>query len=141
MLNANSILKTLTDNDYKNIHPFLEQMQVFFGEVLYESAEESRYIYFPISSEISLFMTLEDGSSSEIAVMDNKGGVGLPIQLKDKRMQHMAIVTKNGITYRLEKELLTPKLQSSMLNAFTIKISQFKASQFKAQGKINNFAA
>ena len=132
----NSLLQTLTVNEYNNVCPFLEQVDTFLGEVLYEADEESRYIYFPTSSVISLFIILENGGSSEIAVMDNRSGVGLPSLIKNKPTQHMAIVTKSGIAYRLEKHLLSQKLKSLMLAAFRTKIYQFNT-----QVKVNSFAA
>ncbi len=132
----NSLLQTLTVNEYNNIYPFLEQVDTFLGEVLYEADEASRYIYFPTSSVISLFIILENGGTSEIAVMDNRSSVGLPSLIKDKPTQHMAIVTKSGIAYRLEKRLLSQKLKSLMLAAFRTKIYQFNTL-----AKINSFAA
>lgn len=132
----NTILQALTVNEYKNISASLEEVQIFFGEILYESDEESPYVYFPTSSVISLYVMLENGCSSEIAVVGSKGGVGIASLINGKTMQHMAMVTKSGISYRLERHLMSQKLKSLLFGAFKTRIYRLKP-----RAEVHSFAA
>lgn len=134
----NTILETLTLNKSENILASVEEVQVFFGEILYESDEESPYVYFPTSSVISLYAMLNNGESSEIAVVGRDGGVGIGIAsiINGKTVQHMAMITKSGISYRLKKQLITEKLNSLLSNAFNT-----RTYHLKPRAKIEDFAA
>ena len=133
----NATLQALTINEYKTLYPSLERVQIFFGEILYELDEESSYLYFPTSSVVSLFILLENGSSSEVAVVGNEGVLGFTHITDGKATPYTAIVTKSGFAYRLEKHLLTQKLESVICSTRN-RLYRFKQ---RAEAHKHSFAA
>ena len=75
------------------------------GEVLYETGEELRYVYFPTTSIVSKYCVLENGASTEIAVIGNEGIIGISILMGGGTMPNRAIVRNEGYAYRLRSHL------------------------------------
>jgi hypothetical protein len=59
----NHLLGALPADDFKRIASDLELMAMKLGDVLYESGDQLRYVYFPITCIISLLYVMEDGAS------------------------------------------------------------------------------
>ena len=68
----NHILDALPQPERDRLFPHLKLVALPLGEVLYESGDTLRHIYFPTDSIISLLYVLEDGGSAEIAVVGNE---------------------------------------------------------------------
>ena len=51
------------------------------GWTMSESGDHLKYLHFPVSGIVSLIYALEDGSSSEIALVGNEGLVGISIYM------------------------------------------------------------
>jgi hypothetical protein len=47
------------------------------GQVLYESGDKMRFVYFPTTAIVSLLYVMADGASAEIAVVGNEGLAGV----------------------------------------------------------------
>src|SRR4051812_44065822 len=73
----NRLLAALPDAEYDGILPFLEEVPLELGKVLYESGGEQSHVYFPTASIVSLLYVMQNGSSAEIAVVGNEGIVGV----------------------------------------------------------------
>jgi hypothetical protein len=69
----NHILQSLPVGERERLFPHLELVAMPLGQVLYESGDTLRHVYFPTDSIISLLYVLEDGTSAEIAVVGNEG--------------------------------------------------------------------
>jgi CRP-like cAMP-binding protein len=65
----NHLLAALPAAEYARLLPHLELVPMPLGHALYESGIQLRHVYFPINSIVSLLYVMEDGSSSEIAVV------------------------------------------------------------------------
>ena len=76
------------------------------GDVLYESGDELRYVYFPTTCIISLLYVMEDGASAEIAVVGNEGILGISLFMGGNTTPSRAIVQSAGHAYRLKADLL-----------------------------------
>ena len=75
----NHLLDALPANDYERLASHLELIPMGLGDVLYESGDKLRYVYFPTTSIVSLLYVLEDGASAEIAVVGNEGILGISL--------------------------------------------------------------
>ncbi|HEY0269054.1 MAG TPA: Crp/Fnr family transcriptional regulator [Methyloradius sp.] len=102
----NHLLMALPDTDYMRLLPHLELVTMKLGDVLYESGELLRHVYFPITSIVSLLYVMEDGASAEIAVVGNEGILGISLFMGGETTPSRAIVQSAGHGYRMKAELL-----------------------------------
>ncbi|HEY7985447.1 MAG TPA: Crp/Fnr family transcriptional regulator [Methylophilaceae bacterium] len=102
----NRLLAALPAAEYERLAPHLELIELPLGEVLREGGATQHYVYFPATAIVSLFYVLEDGSSTEIAVIGNIGIVGLWLFLGGETTPSRAVVRAAGYGYRMKGELL-----------------------------------
>jgi len=75
----NRILAALPAKDYDRILPDLQLVEMPLNWKVSESGDHVNYLHFPTSGIVSLMYTLEDGSTSETALVGNEGLVGISI--------------------------------------------------------------
>ena len=97
----NHLIEALPTAVYESLFPLMELVPMPLGEVLYESGDKLRYIYFPTTSIISMLYILENGASAEIAVVGNEGIIGIALFMGGGTMPNRAIVLSSGHAYRL----------------------------------------
>ena len=56
--------------------PQLEAVNMPPGKVLYDSGDTLSHVYFPTTALVSLLYVMENGVSTEIAIVGNEGLVG-----------------------------------------------------------------
>jgi CRP-like cAMP-binding protein len=105
-VSVNKLLTALPKAEYQRLAPHLEQVALSPKQVLYESGESMRAVYFPTSGMISLVSILEDGTTSEIGLVGREGIIGFPIFLGGNFTASHAVVQIAGGALRLEAELL-----------------------------------
>jgi CRP-like cAMP-binding protein len=110
-LQKNQLLAALPAADYQRLLPQLEQVPLKLGWALYEAGGEQAYVYFPISSIVSLLYVMEDGSSAEIAVTGNEGVVGISLFMGGETTPSRAVVQSAGEGYRLRGSLLKAEFE------------------------------
>ena len=104
--NQNHLLAAMLDAEYARLAPHLESIPMLLGDVLYESGDKLRHVYFPTTSIISLHYVLEDGASSEIAGVGNEGMVGISLFMGGNSTPSRAVVQTGGHGYRLKSHIL-----------------------------------
>ncbi len=102
----NHLLSALPAEVYGRLSPYLEQVPMPLGKVLYESGDELRHAYFPTTCIVSLLYVMENGSSAEIAVVGHEGVVGIALFMGGSTMPNRAVVQSEGYAYRLLGKLL-----------------------------------
>ncbi len=102
----NRILAALPAKDYERILPDLELVPMPLGWTMSESGDHVNFLHFPISGIISLIYDLEDGSSSEIALVGNEGMVGISIFMGGESMPSSTVVQSAGNAYRLNRKIM-----------------------------------
>jgi CRP-like cAMP-binding protein len=102
----NQILGALPAEDYQRLLPELELVELPLGWVMSESGDHVDFLYFPISGIVSLIYTLEDGSSSEIALVGNEGLVGISIFMGGESMPSSTEVQSAGAAYKLSRKIM-----------------------------------
>jgi CRP-like cAMP-binding protein len=102
----NHLLAALPGNDYERLAPHLELIPMRLGDVLYESGDKLRYVYFPTTTIISLLYVMEDGASAEIAVVGNEGLLGISLFMGGETTPSRAVVQSAGHAVRLKAEML-----------------------------------
>lgn len=102
----NNILAALKKPDYERILPDLELVEMPLGWTISEAGDHVKFIHFPISGIVSLIYDLEDGTSSEIAIVGNEGMVGISIYMGGESMPSSTEVQCPGQAYRLSRSIL-----------------------------------
>ncbi len=102
----NHLLNCLPEEEYQRLLPHLELVNIPLAEVIYESGDELRYVYFPTTCIVSLLYVMENGASAEIAVIGNDGIVGVALFMGGGSMPNRAVVQSAGYAYRMRGHLL-----------------------------------
>jgi CRP-like cAMP-binding protein len=76
------------------------------GWTMSESGDHVNYLHFPTSGIVSLIYALEDGSSSEIALVGNEGLVGISIYMGGESLPTSTEVQCAGEAYRLSRKVM-----------------------------------
>lgn len=98
----NLLLAALPADVQERLLPGLELVHLAEGQVLYESGDFLRYIYFPTDSILSLACATADGEPMEISTVGREGMVGVSASLSGEPSSDRAIVRSPGSAYRLE---------------------------------------
>ncbi|WP_145009779.1 Crp/Fnr family transcriptional regulator [Pseudomonas oryzihabitans] len=103
----NSLLAALPGDVQQRLSSHLELVHLPLGQVLYESGESVRNVYFPTDAIVSLLNVMENGASAEIAVVGNEGLVGISLFMGGESTPSRAVVQSDGYAYRLQGQRLT----------------------------------
>jgi CRP-like cAMP-binding protein len=102
----NHLLASLPDEEWHRWSPMLEFVQMPLGQVLYESGVTLGFVYFPITSIVSLLYVMENGASAEIAVVGNEGIVGVSLFMGGESTPSRAVVQSAGVGCRLDAQIM-----------------------------------
>jgi CRP-like cAMP-binding protein len=105
-LKRNSLLAALPDVEWKRWMPQLERVDMPLGQVLYEAGDTLKYMYFPITSIVSLLYVMENGASAEIAVVGREGLVGVSLFMGGDSTSSRAVVQSAGNGCRLKAHVM-----------------------------------
>jgi len=109
----NHLLAALPEADYNLLLPRLELVDLPLGKILYESGHVFTNVYFPTTAIVSLLYVLENGASTEIAVVGNEGVVGIALFMGGESMPNRALVQSSGYAYRLNGQALNQQFNRS----------------------------
>ncbi len=102
----NRILASLPKADFESLLPDLEYVPLPLGWVMSESGDHVNFLHFPTSGIVSLIYELENGASSEIALVGNEGMVGVSIFMGGESMPSSTKVQSEGGAYRLTRKAM-----------------------------------
>lgn len=102
----NLILSALPEQDYKRLLPDLEFIAMPLGLRVGEAGEHINFLHFPTSGIVSLIYDLENGESSEVALVGNEGMVGISIFMGGDSMPSSTEVQSAGYAYRLSRKVM-----------------------------------
>ena len=97
----NRLLASLPEQVYKQLRPSLEQVSQSSKQTLQEPDVVMSYVYFPLTTVVSILVPMDDGSQIEVATVGNEGMVGLPVFLGSDTMQTISIVQISGEALRI----------------------------------------
>ena len=102
----NHLLAALPDDIWQRWLPQLELVDMPLGQVLYEAGVTLTHVYFPTTAIVSLLYVMENGASSEIAVVGNEGVVGISIFMGGESTPSRAVVQSAGKGFRLKAKAM-----------------------------------
>jgi len=79
----------------------LEPVELAFGQILYESQDRIRHVYFPNDCFVSMLTTV-GGRSSEVGLIGSEGMIGLPVALGIAVSPFRAVVQGGGTAMRMK---------------------------------------
>lgn len=97
----NHLLAALPQEVKSRLFSHLELVPMSLGQVMYESGDAMRHVYFPTDSIVSLLYVMESGASAEISVVGNEGLIGISLFMGGESTPSRAIVQSAGHAYRL----------------------------------------
>ena len=110
---SNHLLLSLPPSVIQLWETELEPVDLKLGQVLYESSRKIQYAYFPINCIVSLLYVLDNGSSTEIAVVGNEGVVGIPLFMGGDTTPSRAVVQSAGTCLRVSSGFLKTEFSNS----------------------------
>ncbi len=109
----NRILGSLPKADYERLLPDLEFVRMPVGWIISETGDHVNFLYFPVSGIVTLMYDLEDGTSSEVALVGNEGMVGISIFMSGESMAGSARVQSEGFAYRLSRKIVKREFEEN----------------------------
>jgi CRP-like cAMP-binding protein len=102
----NWLLAALADAEWERWIANLEPVDLPLGQVLYEPGGKLSHVYFPTTAIVSLLYVMENGASSQIAVVGNEGVVGISLFMGGESTSSRGVVQAAGHGFRLRASLL-----------------------------------
>jgi CRP-like cAMP-binding protein len=96
----NTLLASLSSDDFAQLSMELEHVRLHVREVLYEPGEEIKYVYFPTSGCVSMVHVTHTGTV-EVGTVGFEGMVGMPLLLHGTSATTRALVQIEGDAYRI----------------------------------------
>jgi CRP-like cAMP-binding protein len=107
----NQLLAALPAADRQRLLAHLEPAPLPLGLVIFESGSKLRHLYFPASGIVSLLYAMENGASTEIAVIGNEGVVGIALFMGGESTPSRAVVQSAGYAYRLKAAVVKAEFE------------------------------
>lgn len=100
----NFLLSALPEGEFQSILPALELVDLEVGDVLWESEEKRRYVYFPTTALICRLYESGEGISVEIGIAGRRGMLGVATFMSETLMPHRTVVQVAGQAYRMKAD-------------------------------------
>lgn len=134
----NRLLAALSEDARKRIFPKLKLIEMSLGDVIYESDQSIKYVYFPVDCIISLLYVLVDGSSAEISLVGKEGMVGVAVIMGGESTPNRCIVQSHGSAYRMPAADLKHEFnQHSEIRIITLRFTQALITQMSQTAVCN----
>ncbi len=136
--NQNQLLAALPREDLERLLPSLELVSLPLGWALYESGGEQDYAYFPTTGIVSLLHVMQDGFSSEMAVVGFDGVVGMSLFMGGETTPSRAVVQSTGEGYRVRAKVLKAEFdRAGALHFLMLRATQALFVQMAQTGACN----
>jgi CRP-like cAMP-binding protein len=139
---GNLILRGLRRQECAQILPFLEFVRLRLHQLLHETGETIKSVYFLNDGLGSVLTTQPDGKTVEVGLIGREGFVGLPVIFGFKSSGLRVIVQSDGSAYRLDaRNLLNILPQCPELKAHLLRFSMIlsmQSTQLAACNRLHN---
>ena len=132
----NAILGGLPASDYRRLMPFLEQVDLEFGQVLHRQDAKITHVYFPHDCLVSLLTVVDNHSALEVGIVGGEGIAGVAAALGAHSTPFLAVVQGSGSAMRMT----APAFRRQMAASATLR-SQVHLYAHTLMGQIARTAA
>ncbi|WP_082491556.1 Crp/Fnr family transcriptional regulator [Duganella sp. Leaf126] len=101
----NELLAALPRDVLESLFEHLELVTMPFGKDLFTFGGAMDYVYFPTTAIVSLLYVMEDGATTEIAVVGHEGVIGVSL-FEGERAMCSAVTQSAGYGYRMKTQHL-----------------------------------
>lgn len=108
----NRLLAALPRKEYQHLLPELEQVTLTFGDILFDSGDTIRHVYFPNDSIISLLSSVEDRAMLEVGIVGNEGMAGLAVFMGVNKSRNRGLVQGAGTAMRMKAATLRKEVNN-----------------------------
>jgi CRP-like cAMP-binding protein len=131
----NSILQSVSEDEFAILRPHLQTVTLDHEEVLFEPNQPIEYCYFPNTGMVSMVVVTREGASVEVGVVGREGFVGLPIAFDLSTSPQQAIIQVGPAeALRIRSEVLRGLLESTP--ELKARIGQFALIQGMIVGQL-----
>ena len=102
---CNRLVSTWSQAVRQRWAPHLEAVELAVDDLLYEPGVPLRHLYFPISAVVALVYVMEDGATTEFALVGPEGFVGFPLLIGGDSTPRRAVVQIGGLAWRVRAEV------------------------------------
>lgn len=120
---TNKLLAALPAQSRKILLASCETVELGFADVLRDSGDPIRHVYFPVDSFISLITTLDNGEKLEVGIVGAEGMYGMSLILGINVASHHALVQGAGTALRMTASAFTRHLNNNP--AFSEKLHRY----------------
>jgi CRP-like cAMP-binding protein len=100
-IKENALIEALPHTERARWLSHLEPVELPLGAVLHESGTRLTHVYFPTTAIVSLIYVMDDGATTEIAIVGNEGIVGVSLFMGGESTTSRAVVQSAGTGHRL----------------------------------------
>ncbi len=108
----NRILAALPAEVSGRVLPYLEDIFMPLGHVIYEPGVSISHVYFPATSIVAQVYEVENGASVALAIIGNEGLTGISFLLGDGGTPTGVVVQSAGNAYRIKASVLKNEFDS-----------------------------
>ena len=109
----NRLLSALPEAEYQHLLDLLEPVNLPFDEILLESGQKCKYLYFPTKGIVSQISVMDDNLTTEIGLIGKEGMVGTLQFLGDGICNSEIMVQVEGLAMRIESQALRIEFERS----------------------------
>lgn len=104
-MTRNNLLKSITREEFEQLHAHAERVTLKQGETLIKPHEPIRFVVFPETCLASLVTVLEDGSTVEGGCVGREGIAGIPAILDAESTPMQTLVQVGGEAIRIDAKI------------------------------------
>jgi len=139
---TNNLLTALPGEDFISLLPHLEPIFLACGEDINELSDSPRFVLFPETVVISHINVLENGSTSEAAVIGREGMIGLSAILSSHQTSSWTQVTIAGSALRVRTEAVKREFaRGGALQRLLLGYAGASMAQLSQKAVCNNYHA
>lgn len=112
-LDDNRLLAVLPMAELEQLRPLMQIVQLKRKQPISLPGDTIHFVYFPISTVLSIVSILEDGSSTELGMVGKDGMAGLAVLLGVNSTPYYTQVQTPGSAYRMRAALLYQEVSRS----------------------------
>lgn len=134
----NHLLASLSAAGYERLLPHLKIIRIRKNEILSDPAKRPGMVYFPVDCVISIDHTLENGESTEIALIGNEGMYDITRVLGGAGMPYIASAQTTGHAFMIDGHILKHELDCDESMQHTLLLYAQAVFTQMAQGAVCN---
>jgi len=102
---ANHLLAVVPKPELATMAPHLKLLQLRSGQLLSDSGETVKHVYFPTTAIVSMVFLMADGATAEVAAVGNEGVIGVPVLMGGATMPNRIEVRSGGYAYAMNAQV------------------------------------